>query len=97
LTPTVALAMCGDLAFVALGVFLMPPVVRIPGISVLRLGGAGSVPIWTTTESPSDLSADFEIAVDGAAELTDVHVLRRALRQKRIGSSGSQKRRLASG
>jgi hypothetical protein len=35
----------------------------------------GSVPIWTTSESPSDLSAEFEIAADGTAELTDLHVL----------------------
>jgi hypothetical protein len=35
----------------------------------------GSMPIWTTTESPSDLSAEFEIAADGSVELTDVHVL----------------------
>jgi hypothetical protein len=35
----------------------------------------GSMPIWTTTESPSDLSAEFEIAADGSVELTDVHGL----------------------
>jgi hypothetical protein len=35
----------------------------------------GSVPIWTTMESPSDLSAEFEIAPDGRARLTDLHVL----------------------
>jgi len=35
----------------------------------------GSIPIWTITESPSDLSAEFEIAADGRVELTNVHVL----------------------
>lgn len=34
----------------------------------------GSVPIWTTAESPSDLTAEFEIAADGSVHLTDVHV-----------------------
>jgi hypothetical protein len=35
----------------------------------------GSVPIWTTVESPSDLTAEFEVASDGSVYLTDVHVL----------------------
>ena len=35
----------------------------------------GSVPLWTTMASPSDLSAEFEIAPDGTAYLTDLHVL----------------------
>lgn len=35
----------------------------------------GSVPLWTTKESPSDLSAAFEVAADGTVRLTDVHVL----------------------
>ena len=35
----------------------------------------GLVPLWTTDESPSDLSAEFEIDVHGVARLSDVHVL----------------------
>lgn len=35
----------------------------------------GSVPLWTTDESPSDLSAEFEVTPSGAVSLTDVHVL----------------------
>jgi hypothetical protein len=35
----------------------------------------GAVPIWTTTESPSDLSAEFEITPDGSAHLTDLQAL----------------------
>ena len=33
------------------------------------------LPLWTTEEAPSDLSAEVEIAVDGTAEISDVHVL----------------------
>ena len=54
----------------------------------------GSVPIWTTTESPSDLSAEFEIAADGTVQLTDVHVLWAAQRKKSVwrpvASSGTK-------
>ena len=35
----------------------------------------GVVPLWTTEESPSDLSAEFEITRDGTVEITNVHVL----------------------
>ena len=35
----------------------------------------GVVPLWTSSESPSDLSAEFEIDIDGIARVTDVHVL----------------------
>ena len=35
----------------------------------------GVVPLWTSSESPSDLSAEFEIGADGIARLTDVRVL----------------------
>ena len=33
------------------------------------------LPLWTTREAPSDLSAEVEIGADGAAEIIDVHVL----------------------
>ena len=33
------------------------------------------LPLWTTTEAPSDLTADFEAAAGGRVELRDVHVL----------------------
>jgi hypothetical protein len=33
------------------------------------------VPLWTTDESPSDLSAELLIAPDGVATIHDVHVL----------------------
>ena len=33
------------------------------------------VPLWTTEESPSDLSAELAVASDGTAHLLDVHVL----------------------
>lgn len=33
------------------------------------------VPLWTSEESPSDLSAELEITASGAVALTDVHVL----------------------
>jgi hypothetical protein len=35
----------------------------------------GSVPLWTTDQSPSDLSAEFEVTPFGAVLLTVVHVL----------------------
>jgi hypothetical protein len=35
----------------------------------------GVVPLWTRSESPSDLSAEFEIDIEGIARLTDVRVL----------------------
>ena len=35
----------------------------------------GSVPLWTTDQSPSDLSAEFEVTPSGTVSLTDVHVL----------------------
>jgi hypothetical protein len=35
----------------------------------------GVLPLWTTDESPSDLSAEIEIAVDGLATITAVRVL----------------------
>lgn len=33
------------------------------------------VPLWTTDESPSDLSAELFIKPDGTATIHDVHVL----------------------
>jgi hypothetical protein len=33
------------------------------------------VPLWTSEESPSDLSAELEITPDGEARILDVHVL----------------------
>jgi hypothetical protein len=33
------------------------------------------VPLWTTEESPSDLSAEVEVSQSGQARITDVHVL----------------------
>jgi hypothetical protein len=33
------------------------------------------VPLWTTEESPSDLSAEFEIDPEGVVTLDDVRVL----------------------
>lgn len=33
------------------------------------------VPLWTTDESPSDLSAEFLVQADGSAILHNVHVL----------------------
>jgi len=33
------------------------------------------VPLWTTSESPSDLSAEVVVAADGSATLHNVHVL----------------------
>ena len=39
-------------------------------------GGASAVlPLWTTDESPSDLSAECEVTCTGNATITDVHVL----------------------
>lgn len=35
----------------------------------------GCAPLWTTDESPSDLSVEFEVTRGGAVRLTDVHVL----------------------
>lgn len=35
----------------------------------------GTLPLWTTDESPSDLSAEFDIDHDGVVTLTDLHVL----------------------
>jgi hypothetical protein len=37
--------------------------------------GWGVVPLWTAEESPSDLSAEFEIDADGRVEIRDVRVL----------------------
>lgn len=34
-----------------------------------------TLPLWTTDESPSDLSAEFSIGLDGGAHLDGVHVL----------------------
>ena len=44
---------------------------------IVRDDGSVSVelPLWTTDEAPSDLTAQFDIAADGAARLHDVHVL----------------------
>lgn len=44
---------------------------------VERSDGSSSVvlPLWTADESPSDLSAEFEITAGGSVEVTDVHVL----------------------
>ena len=33
------------------------------------------VPLWTSAESPSDLSAELEVGTDGEARILDVHVL----------------------
>jgi hypothetical protein len=33
------------------------------------------LPLWTTNESPSDLSAEVLVAADGTAVVHDVHVL----------------------
>src|SRR3712207_1174311 len=33
------------------------------------------LPLWTTDEAPSDLSAEFRVDADGTVELLDVHVL----------------------
>jgi hypothetical protein len=33
------------------------------------------VPLWTTDEEPSDLSAEIRVTTDGRAEVVDVHVL----------------------
>ena len=35
----------------------------------------GVVPLWTTDEGPSDLSAEFEVDAQGRVEIRDVHVL----------------------
>jgi hypothetical protein len=35
----------------------------------------GVLPLWTSDESPSDLSVEFEIDPDGVVTLTDLHVL----------------------
>ena len=35
----------------------------------------GVVPLWTTEECPSDLSAEFEVDAQGGVEIRDVHVL----------------------
>ncbi|GAA1479217.1 hypothetical protein GCM10009623_36630 [Nocardioides aestuarii] len=35
----------------------------------------GCVPLWTTEESPSDLTAEFEVSSTGKVALTDVRVL----------------------
>jgi hypothetical protein len=35
----------------------------------------GSMPLWTTGQSPSDLSAEFEVTPFGTVSPTDVHVL----------------------
>lgn len=37
--------------------------------------GWGVVPLWTIAESPSDLSAEFEVDAEGRVEIRDVHVL----------------------
>ena len=44
---------------------------------VARPDGSAFVvlPLWTTDESPSGLSAEVEIAAEGVAEIVDVHVL----------------------
>ena len=33
------------------------------------------VPLWTNEESPSDLSAEFEVDAQGRVEIRDAHVL----------------------
>jgi hypothetical protein len=33
------------------------------------------VPLWTSAESPSDLSAEVKVGADGEARILDVHVL----------------------
>jgi hypothetical protein len=33
------------------------------------------VPLWTTDESPSDLSAELTVRPDGVVTLDDVHVM----------------------
>lgn len=38
-------------------------------------GWRAIVPLWTTEESPSDLSAEIAISADGQATIEDVHVL----------------------
>lgn len=35
----------------------------------------GCVPLWTTDENPSDLTAEFEVSSAGLVALTDVRVL----------------------
>ena len=35
----------------------------------------GVLPLWTTDESPSDLSVEFEIDTHGTVTISDVHVL----------------------
>ena len=35
----------------------------------------GCVPLWTAEESPSDLTAEFEVGPSGTVTLTDVRVL----------------------
>ena len=35
----------------------------------------GVVPLWTNEESPSELSAEFEVDAHGRVEIRDVHVL----------------------
>jgi hypothetical protein len=35
----------------------------------------GVLPLWTTDESPSDLSVEFEIDPHGTVTISDVHVL----------------------
>ena len=44
---------------------------------VVRSDGSsyGTAPLWTVDESPSDLTVEFEVTSEGAAAITDVHVL----------------------
>jgi hypothetical protein len=34
-----------------------------------------TLPLWTVDEAPSDLSAEVRVSAEGAAQITDVHVL----------------------
>jgi len=44
---------------------------------LLRVDGSASaaMPLWTTEESPSDLSVECEISPSGVASVVDLHVL----------------------
>lgn len=48
---------------------------RTDAVAVATGGWHIVLPLWTTEESPSDLSAEVQVDADGTAELLDVHVL----------------------
>lgn len=48
---------------------------RADAVAVATGGWHIVLPLWTTEESPSDLSAKVRVDADGTAELLDVHVL----------------------